>query len=153
MLKVKMDKLVKIRFCRPWVRSICWDKISSDLKFVDWPTHENHENSCPTNNNDFTVWGYSKHMLWIQIFWSFQHVVLLDKYCFKIHSVCFPILWLLSQNLEVYKYHFWSRFKAFLIWSTRLSFTPKSIKWYLYFRNIPMIYLTRSLSWFNRLHG
>jgi hypothetical protein len=40
---------------RDMARSICWDKISSDLKFVDWPTHENHENSCPTNNNDLIV--------------------------------------------------------------------------------------------------
>jgi hypothetical protein len=44
---------------RDMARSICWDKISLDLKFVDWPTHENHENSCPTNYNDFTVFFFN----------------------------------------------------------------------------------------------
>ena len=29
-----------------------------ELKFVVWPTYENHENWCPMNNNTFTVFEY-----------------------------------------------------------------------------------------------
>jgi hypothetical protein len=70
---------------------------------VDWPTHENHENSCPTNNNDFTVLNRDVPSLaslrnvksffsWIKnqirlICFDTCHIIYMNKECMEIVKI------------------------------------------------------------------